>query len=130
MGLCVECVVKSIGYLVDDLGFWHYIAYVFCRFGLNMLSVSDIAAKILGNTPKPFAADVFLKWKEIVGEPYSSMSTPYKVTTFAKQKILIVQAVPGCGVLIQHESWEILQRVNDYLKQKYFAQVKVIQASR
>lgn len=95
-----------------------------------MQSIADIATKIFKNTPRPVATDIFLKWEEVVGVPYSSMATPYKVTTFKQQKILILQAVPGCGVLIQHESWEILHRVNDYLKQKYFSQVKVIQAVR
>lgn len=95
-----------------------------------MQSIADIAAGILKNSPRPAAADVFMQWEEVVGAPYSSMATPYKVTTFKQQKILILQAVPGCGVLVQHESWEILRRVNDYLKQEYFSQVKVIQAVR
>lgn len=95
-----------------------------------MLSVFSAAEKLLSGKEKPFAADIFLKWKEVVGNRYASIVSPYKVTTFAQRKVLILQASYGCGLLIQHESHEILRLVNRYLKQRYFFQVKVIQATR
>lgn len=94
-----------------------------------MLSAFNAAEKLLNDKEKPFAADIFLKWKEIVGEHYASVASPYKVTTLAQKKVLILQVTYGCGLLIQHESHEILKLINDYLKRPYFSHIKVIQSA-
>ena len=90
-----------------------------------MISAFDIAKKILNNKAKPFATDVFLHWKDIVGEDYAKITKPYKVTQLAQHKILVIQAKQGYGIIVQHESSAILKKINRYLKQKYFYQIKV-----
>lgn len=93
-----------------------------------MLSAFNAAEKLLNDKEKPFAADIFLKWKDVVGERYASISSPYKVTTVAQKKVLVLQVEYGCGLLVQHESNEILKLINNHLKQQYFSRIKVIQA--
>lgn len=94
-----------------------------------MLSAFNLAKNLLDKKEKPFATAVFFKWKEIVGERYASMASPFKITSFAQQKVLILQARYGCGLIVQHESQNILQLINNYLKQPYFSRVKVIQVA-
>jgi len=93
-----------------------------------MLSAFDIAKKFITSKSKPFATDIFLKWEEVVGENYAKITKPYKITQVAQQKILVIQTPPGYGLIVQHESLEILKKANRYLKQKYFYQIKVIQS--
>ena len=93
-----------------------------------MLSAFDVAKKIVISRQKPVAVDVFLNWTAVVGERYAAFTKPYKITQFAQQKILVIQANHGYGVIAQHESLTILKMVNEYLKQKYFYQIKVIQS--
>lgn len=94
-----------------------------------MLSAFDVAEKFLKNQSKPQGLAVFQQWSEIVGESYAKITAPYKIITMARRNVLIIQAKLGYGIIIQHESWNILQLINKYLGHKYFSQIKVIQSS-
>ena len=92
-----------------------------------MLLAKEAAENFLKTKSEPFALNVFLKWREIVGNHYADISTPYKVVKSSRGNVLVVQAKPGYGVMIQHESWNIIRLVNGYLEQEYFSQLKAIQ---
>lgn len=89
----------------------------------------DLAESFLKNQKKPAALDVFLNWKSIVGPRLAKITKPYKTVKISQQNILVITAQSGYELEIQHETWEILRRVNVYMKKNHFTQIKVIHSS-
>ena len=71
--------------------------------------------------------DVFLKWREIVGDELADTVVPYKIVKIDKKALLILKSQNGCPVEQQHDSFQIIKAINRYFKQDLFSIIRVIQ---
>ncbi len=74
----------------------------------------------------PFS-DIFLKWEEIVGYDIAEISEPVKVINMINGNVLLIKVKGTCAVETQHNSLKIIKAINDYLGNKTFVAIRVIQ---
>jgi hypothetical protein len=80
-------------------------------------------------------ADLIAQWPEIAGERVAQWSEPERIRwprqSAGEQKMggtLIIRAIPGRGLDLQHEAPRILERINAFHGYAAIAQIKIIQA--
>ncbi|MDR3186819.1 MAG: DciA family protein [Holosporaceae bacterium] len=94
----------------------------------QFLAVGDIAKVFVKNIKnRPIYLEIFANWSLVVGERIALISTPHKVVHAGSSNVLVLKTLKGCGLEIQHESLNILNKVNNFLSKNYFSQIKVIQ---
>ena len=76
----------------------------------------------------PTISDVFVKWGEIIGEDFAQCIEPHKVIKMNNQNILIVRATDCCTTEIQHDSLQIIEKLNKYFNKNIFSAIRVIQS--
>ena len=74
----------------------------------------------------PFS-DIFLKWKQIVGNDTAEISEPVKVINMTNGNVLLIKVKGTCAIETQHNSLKIINAINDYLGNKTFIAIRVIQ---
>lgn len=94
-------------------------------FAENIGSITDSILKKF-QKELPYAS-IFTDWKEVVGEEFSSKSSPYKIITHCDKKVLVLKSKKGCSVELQHCSLQILEKVHKFLGQKAFSFIKIVQ---
>ncbi len=93
-----------------------------------MRGLSNIAESLVKESNlNPTISDIFVKWEEIVGEEFSSHIEPHKVVKMNGETILIVKCKNCCAIEVQHDSLQIIDKLNKYFQQKIFSVVRVIQ---
>jgi hypothetical protein len=96
----------------------------------HMSSASSIAEDLIKRIPgKPEYLVIFSNWNGVVEEGIASKCRPHKTINIGKDKVLVLQALQGYGLEIQHRSYEILLIVNTFLKKNIFSQIRVVQVN-
>ena len=90
--------------------------------------IGSITNAILDKFQKqtPYAS-IFSDWKSVVGEKFASESAPYKILTQGDKKILVLKSRKGCSVELQHCSLQILEKIHEFLGEKVFSFIKIVQ---
>ncbi len=92
-----------------------------------MRGLSNIAEALIEESNlNPTISDIFVNWDEIIGENLAQYVEPHKVIKMNGFNILIVQAKNCCAMEIQHDSLQIIEKLNEYLKQDFFSAIRVI----
>jgi hypothetical protein len=77
--------------------------------------------------------DIFARWAEIVGLESAAMCRPERIRWPHGEErqggTLIVQAAPGRGLDVQHETPQIVERINMYFGYGAIAAIKVVQTA-
>jgi len=73
-------------------------------------------------------SDIFVKWDEIIGEDFAPYVEPHKVIKMNGRNILIVRAKDCCATEVQHDSLQIIEKLNKYFKKEIFSAIRVIQS--
>ena len=93
-----------------------------------MRRFGDVALSLISeNKSNSIYNDVFLKWREIVGEELADVVVPHKIVKIDKKNLLIVRSQNGCPVELQHDSFRIIQALNRYFECDLFSIIRVIQ---
>jgi len=93
-----------------------------------MRGLSNIAESLIKESNlNPTVSDVFVKWNQIVGEELSKYVEPHKVVKMNGSNILIVKTKNCCATEIQHDSLQLIEKLNSYFKNDLFSVVRVIQ---
>lgn len=93
-----------------------------------MKSLAAVADEILEKCDlDPTICDIFNKWEVIVGPELAQYVTPNKIVKINGANILIVKSRNCCVTEVQHDSINIIDKVNQYFKTDYCAAVRVIQ---
>jgi hypothetical protein len=94
----------------------------------NVDSIKNIADSVLKKSTvfSKYAA-VFIDWASVVGHDISTISIPHKITNIGAEKILVLKVKKGCSVELQHSTEKILDLVHNFLGEKVFSRIKVIQ---
>ena len=96
--------------------------------GCDVRGLAGIAESLIKESSfDPDVGDIFEKWSEIVGQEVSKNIEPYKVIKIHKSHVLIVKAKNCCATEIQHNSFQLIDKLNEYLKKEFFSVVRVIQ---
>ncbi len=72
-------------------------------------------------------SDIFVKWSEIIGKNLARYVEPYKLIKMNGRNILIVRAKNCCATEIQHDSFQLIEKLNEYFKKEIFSAIRVIQ---
>jgi hypothetical protein len=76
---------------------------------------------VLGHASGPFAragfadATLLLRWTEIAGPPIAKLALPIKWQDGPEGAVLTLKCEAGAAVLLQHQTRELIQRLNAYL---------------
>lgn len=70
-----------------------------------------------------------LHWDAIAGPETARLCRPLRLSEGAQGGVLTVLAEPGAAVFLQHESRNLLARINTYLGRPAVARLKFVQAS-
>lgn len=93
-----------------------------------MRSLSSIAESLIeGSDLDPTVSDVFVKWNQIVGEELAQYVEPHKVTKMNDSNILVVKSKNCCVTEVQHNSLQLIEKLNGYFQNDLFSVVRVIQ---
>lgn len=93
-----------------------------------MRGLSNIAESLIKESKlNPTVSDVFVKWDQIVGEEIARYIEPYKVIKMNDSNILVVKSKNCCATEIQHNSLQLIEKLNSYFKNNIFSVVRVIQ---
>lgn len=92
-------------------------------------AVAHIARNIIKkvSTAPPNYLEIFIRWRDVIGEHVASICVPHKVVNMGNDKILVLKTIKGRGLQIQHEGLRILNSVNKFLKKKTFSKIRVFQ---
>ncbi|GHT90642.1 hypothetical protein FACS1894122_01440 [Alphaproteobacteria bacterium] len=91
------------------------------------IHVKTIMDSVLRNVPNRPYLCIFCDWHSVVGDYFSSISTPHNVIASGKRKILVLKVKKGRTLEVQHESDAILRMVHIFLRGTYFSGIKVTQ---
>ncbi len=93
-----------------------------------MRRLSNIAESLIKESNLgPSIGDIFVNWEQIVGNEFAACVEPHKVVKMNDANILIVKSKNCCATEIQHDSLQIIEKLNDYFQDKVFSVVRVIQ---
>lgn len=93
-----------------------------------MRKAGDIAHSLISESGFEVSyRDVFLKWREIVGDELSASVDPHKIVKMNKKNLLIVKSRGKCPVELQHDSLKIIKSLNKYFGIELFSVIRVIQ---
>ena len=93
-----------------------------------MRGLSNIAESLVKESKlDPTVSDVFVKWDQIVGEEIAQYIEPHKVIKMNNSNILVVKSKNGCATEIQHNSLQLIEKLNCYFRNDVFSVVRVIQ---
>ena len=93
-----------------------------------MRVLSNIAESLIKESNlNPVVSDVFVKWNQIVGEELAQCIEPHKVTKMNGSNILVVKSKNCCATEIQHNSLQLIEKLNSYFRDDLFSVVRVIQ---
>ncbi len=90
--------------------------------------LSNIAESLIKESNlNPTVSDVFVKWDQIVGENLARYVEPHKVVKMNGSNVLIVKSKNCCATEIQHDSLQLIEKLNSYFQSNLFSVVRVIQ---
>ncbi len=93
-----------------------------------MRGLSNIAESLIRESElNPTVSDIFVKWDKIVGEDLARCIEPHKVIKMNGSNILVVKSKRCCAIEIQHDSLQLIEKLNKYFKDDLFSVVRVIQ---
>ncbi len=93
-----------------------------------MRGLSNIAESLIKESNlDPTVSDVFVKWDQIVGKEVSKYIEPHKVVKMNGSNILIVKSKDCCATEIQHNSLQLIEKLNSYFQNDLFSVIRVIQ---
>ncbi len=93
----------------------------------NVRELSNIVETLIQESDlNPTISDVFVKWNEIIGESIAQYVEPHKVVKMNGFNILIVRAKNCCTTEIQHDSLQIIEKLNEYFKKDFFSAIRII----
>ena len=93
-----------------------------------MRGLSNIAESLIRESNlDPAVSDVFVKWDQIVGEELAQYIEPYKVIKMNGSNILVVKSKNCCATEVQHNSLQLIEKLNGYFQNDIFSVVRVIQ---
>ena len=75
----------------------------------------------------PTISDIFVKWDQIVGDDLARCVEPHKVVKMNGSNILIVKSKNCCATEVQHNSLQLIEKLNSYFQNDLFSVVRVIQ---
>ena len=70
--------------------------------------------------------DLFVKWDQIVGKDFSKNVEPIKVLDMNGTNVLIVRSKNYCATEIQHDSFQIIEKLNKYFQQDLVSVIRVV----
>ena len=92
-----------------------------------MRGLSNIAESVIKESNlNPTVSDVFVKWNQIVGEELAQYLEPHKVVKMNGSNILVVKSKNCCATEIQHNSLQLIEKLNGYFRSDVFSVVRVI----
>ena len=90
--------------------------------------LSNIAESLIKESNlNPTVSDVFVRWDRIVGERLAQYVEPHKVVKMNGSNVLIVKSKNCCATEIQHDSLQLIEKLNNYFQSNLFSVVRVIQ---
>lgn len=90
--------------------------------------LSNIAESLIKESNlNPIVSDVFVKWDQIVGKEIAQYVEPHKVVKMNSSNVLIVKSKNCCATEIQHNSLQLIEKLNNYFQSDFFSVVRVIQ---
>lgn len=93
-----------------------------------MRGLSNIAELLIKESNlNTSVSDVFVKWDQIVGEELAQYVEPHKVVKMNGSNVLIVKSKNCCATEIQHDSLQVIEKLNSYFQDDLFSVVRVIQ---
>lgn len=93
-----------------------------------MRGLSNIAESLIRESNlDPAVSDVFVKWDQIVGEELAQYIEPHKVIKMNGSNILVVKSKNCCATEVQHNSLQLIEKLNGYFQNDIFSVVRVIQ---
>ncbi len=93
-----------------------------------MRGLSNIAESLIKESNlNPTVSDVFVRWDRIVGERLAQYVEPHKVVKMNGSNVLIVKSKNCCSTEIQHDSLQLIEKLNNYFQSDFFSVVRVIQ---
>ena len=93
-----------------------------------MRGLSNIAESLIKESSlNPAVSDVFVKWNQIVGDELAQYVEPHKVVKMNGSNILVVKSKNCCATEVQHNSLQLIEKLNGYFQNDIFSVVRVIQ---